>query len=66
MHSPDAIAKSILELWDNYDLRCTMGKRSRTIAEGLTWRRVADDYIDLYERTLRAVRAGGKLQPASG
>ena len=62
MRSPDALAKAILELWDSHDLRQTMGARSRAIAETLTWRRVADDYLDLYERTLAAARAGSKLR----
>ncbi len=62
MKSPDAIAKAILEIWDNYDLRRSLGARSRAIAESLTWERVADDYLDLYERTLTAVGAGDKLQ----
>lgn len=65
MRSPDAIARAILELWDNYELRCTMGARSRAIAESLTWRRVADDYLDLYDRTRSAVRAGGKVRALS-
>jgi glycosyltransferase involved in cell wall biosynthesis len=50
--SSDAIAKAILELWDDADLRCTMGQRSRKIAETLTWERVTDEYLNLYERAL--------------
>jgi glycosyltransferase involved in cell wall biosynthesis len=50
--SPDAIAQAILEIWDNDPLRQAMGARSRAIAETLTWERVADDYIDLYQRTM--------------
>jgi glycosyltransferase involved in cell wall biosynthesis len=65
MRSPDAIANAILEIMDDFRLRKTMGERSRHIAEGLTWRRVADDYLNLYERTLVAIRSGHKLQPIS-
>lgn len=65
MQSPDAIAKAVLELWDSADLRRAMGARSRAIAESLTWRHVADDYLDLYERTLAAVRTGSKVQAIS-
>lgn len=61
--SPDAIAKALLEIWENDTLRANMGARSRSIAETLTWRRVADDYLTLYERTLSAIRVGKKLQP---
>ena len=60
MQSPDAIAKAILELWDNYALRQSMGARSRAIADTLTWQRVADDYLDLYTRTLDKLRAGNQ------
>lgn len=56
--SPDAIAKAILEIWDDYPLRRAMGARSRAIAETLTWERVADNYIDLYERTMVALGRG--------
>jgi len=57
--SPDAIAKAILELWDNDELRTSMGRRSRSIAESMQWDKVADDYLELYERTLL------KLHPSS-
>ncbi len=50
--SSDAIAKAILELWNDDVLRRTMGERSRKIAETLTWERVADEYLNLYERAL--------------
>ncbi|MFZ4814056.1 MAG: glycosyltransferase family 4 protein [Phototrophicaceae bacterium] len=50
--SPDAIAKAVIEVWQNVELRRTLGARSRAIAETLTWRRVADDYMALYDRTL--------------
>lgn len=62
--SPDAIAKAILEIWNNDTLRFNMGERSRAIAESLTWKRVADDYIHLYERTMQAIGNGQKLKPA--
>jgi glycosyltransferase involved in cell wall biosynthesis len=58
--SPDAIAKAILEIWDNHELRQTMGIRSRAIAETLTWQKVADDYIALYEQTMTSL---GRTQP---
>jgi glycosyltransferase involved in cell wall biosynthesis len=55
--APDAIARGILEIWDNYDLRRTMGNRSRSIAETMIWERVADNYVDLYERVLATLRS---------
>jgi glycosyltransferase involved in cell wall biosynthesis len=61
-YSPDAIAKAILELWDNFTLRQTMGARSRSIAETLTWGRVADDYINLYQRTLASLGRVGLVR----
>jgi len=64
--SPDAIAKGILEIWNDYALRKQMGERSRQIAESLTWEQVANDYLNLYERTLQAVHLGRKLQPYMG
>ncbi|MEO0561204.1 MAG: glycosyltransferase family 4 protein [Chloroflexota bacterium] len=64
--SPDEIAKAILELWADADLRRTMGARSRAIAETLTWERVADDYVDLYERTLVALGQQDKAEAFSG
>lgn len=63
--SPDAIARAILEIWENYPLRKSMGERSRAIAESMTWRKVADDYIAFYDRTLAAVRSGRKVQAAT-
>jgi glycosyltransferase involved in cell wall biosynthesis len=62
----DAIAKGILEIWNDYALRKQMGERSRQIAESLTWEQVANDYLNLYERTLQAVHLGRKLQPYMG
>jgi glycosyltransferase involved in cell wall biosynthesis len=59
--SPDAIAKAVLELWEHDDLRASMGHRSRSIAETMSWSRVADDYLDLYDRTLAAVRDRRKV-----
>ncbi len=54
--SADAIVKAVLELWDNYPLRVSMGRRSRRIAETMTWKQVAEAYIRLYERTLSALQ----------
>lgn len=50
--APDALAAAIIELWDNYDLRCNMGRRSRSIAETMLWPRVAAAYLSMYERAL--------------
>jgi glycosyltransferase involved in cell wall biosynthesis len=55
--APDAIARGILEIWENDDLRRTMGRRSRSIAETMIWERVAENYLDLYERVLFTLRA---------
>ncbi|MFO7324015.1 MAG: glycosyltransferase family 4 protein [Chloroflexota bacterium] len=54
-HSPDAIAEAVIELLNQPELRVQMGARSRQIAETLVWERVADDYIDLYERTMEKI-----------
>ncbi len=59
--APDAIAKAILELWDHDELRASMGRRSRSIAESMQWDKVADDYLNLYDRTLSAIRQGQKV-----
>jgi glycosyltransferase involved in cell wall biosynthesis len=63
--SSDAIAKAILELWDDDDLRRTMGQRSRKIAETLTWERVTDEYLSLYERALLSVNRREYAKEAS-
>jgi glycosyltransferase involved in cell wall biosynthesis len=63
--SSDAIAKAILELWDDDDLRRAMGQRSRKIAETLTWERVTDEYLNLYERALLSVNRREYAKEAS-
>jgi glycosyltransferase involved in cell wall biosynthesis len=62
--SPDAIAKAIVELIGNSALRVQMGKRSREIAETLIWERVADDYLDLYDRTLASLGSAERVNVA--
>jgi glycosyltransferase involved in cell wall biosynthesis len=52
MRTPEAIAKAITELLDDVDLRTSMGRRSRQIAESLGWSYVADCYQVLYKRVL--------------
>ena len=52
MRTPGAIAKAITELLDDVDLRASMGRRSRQIAESLGWSYVADGYQALYDRVL--------------
>jgi glycosyltransferase involved in cell wall biosynthesis len=58
--SPDAIAKAVLELWDDEPLRVEMGRRSRAIAESMQWEKIANDYLQLYEKTLFALKAKSK------
>lgn len=58
--SPDAIAKAVLELWDDQPLRLEMGRRSRTIAESMQWDKIANDYLALYEKTLSALGTKAK------
>jgi glycosyltransferase involved in cell wall biosynthesis len=63
--SSDAVAKAVLELWNDDELRRTMGQRSRKIAETLTWERVTDEYLSLYERALLAVNRREYAKEAS-
>jgi glycosyltransferase involved in cell wall biosynthesis len=60
--APDAIAHALLELWDNDELRRSMGKRSRQIAETLVWERVTDKYLNLYEQTMLAITKKAHVQ----
>lgn len=57
-HSPDAIGKALTELVQDRQLRVTLGARSRQVSETLVWDKVVDDYVDLYERTLRKLKPG--------
>ena len=59
--SPDAIAKAVLELWDHDELRTSMGRRSRSIAELMQWDKVADDYLNLYEKLLSTIHSGSSV-----
>jgi len=44
------IASAILHLADDYSLCKTMGTISRKIADGLSWKKVAENYLEIYKK----------------
>jgi len=53
---PDQIARAILRYIQEPELRERHGRRSREIAETMSWRNVADAYRQVYDRVLNRVR----------
>ena len=52
MKDSDSIAEKIRLLIDDQDLLMDMGRKSREIAEKMSWKNVARQYIELYEKTV--------------
>ena len=47
--NPDQIAEKLEELYSDKSLRFKMAKNSRHLAEKMTWKKVADKYMGVYE-----------------
>lgn len=47
--NPEALAKGIMELLENSDLRKQFGEKSREIVKKFTWNRIAEKYISTYD-----------------
>ena len=52
MKNPEAIAQRLGELIENQGMARTMGRKSRAIAEKMSWGAAASQYRDLYHKTL--------------
>ena len=48
--SPEKIASAIESLISNNESRMLMAQKSRSIAEQMSWKQVADQYLELYEK----------------
>lgn len=61
LHSPDAIAEAIIELYQNNDLREDIGDSARREIENrFDIAKIADDYLELYKRAFQE-KIEGKL-----
>ncbi len=61
LHSPDAIAEAIIELYQNSDLRKDIGDSARREVENrFDIAKIADDYLELYKRAFQE-KIEGKL-----
>ena len=56
MKSSRDLAEKIKKIINDRDLRKSMGKESRRIAENMSWKKVADEYVKLYKKVSRKKR----------
>jgi glycogen(starch) synthase len=62
LHSPDAIAEAIIELYQNNDLRKNIGDSARKEIENrFNIAKIADDYLELYMKAFQEKTSQGKL-----
>lgn len=62
----DRIAESIARLLDNPEERCTMSRNGQQlVANNFTWKKIADDVIQVYDDILHQRRTHPSWQPAA-
>ena len=62
LHSPDAIAEAIIELYQNNDLRKNIGDSARKEIENqFNIAKIADDYLELYMKAFQEKNHAGNL-----
>ena len=62
LHSPDAIAEAIIELYQNNDLRKNIGDSARKEIENrFDIAKIAEDYLELYMKAFQEKTSQGKL-----
>ena len=62
LHSPDAIAEAIIELYQNNDLRKNIGDSARKEIENrFNIAKIAEDYLELYMKVFQEKKSQGKL-----
>lgn len=53
-NDPEALAEALLRVLRDPCLRTSLGEQARQVAQGYSWRKVADGHIELYRELLQA------------
>ncbi|MFC7095844.1 glycosyltransferase family 4 protein [Halobaculum marinum] len=60
---PERLADALVDVLTDDEARAEMARRSREMAERLSWSTIADEHVDLYERVVGSVDVGRNRPP---